>query len=102
MRITNVCPLGDLDIDAIGLTVPAGATVDVPDVVAGRAPEARVVACEVALVVAVVARDHEVAKACREEWGTLDHGEGLLAQPGNWVPAKTVKAAKAGNEGGSE
>jgi hypothetical protein len=95
VKIQNVSPLGSLDIDVLGLTVPGGATVEVPDAVAGRPPEARVAACEAELVAATARLDHHAAKALREEWTTLDHGVGLLAQPSNWRPAATPKTVKA-------
>ena len=95
MKIVNVSPLGDLEIDVLGLLVRAGQTVDVPDAVAGRQPEPRVAECEAELVAATAALDHARAKALREEWPTLDHGAGLLAQPGNWRPAAAPKAGKA-------
>lgn len=34
--VKNVSPLGDLDVPALRITVPAGATVDVPDEVAAN------------------------------------------------------------------
>lgn len=106
MKIRYVGPLDAVEIELPRerrLVVRRGADVDVPDVIAGRAPEAAVKACEVELVDAVARQDHEVAKRCREQWGELDHGEGLLAQVDNWQPvvakAAKSKAAEAVEEG---
>lgn len=91
MKITHVGAVDAFEIE-IGagrtVVVKRGETVDVPAAVAGRPPEARVAACEAELVAAVAAIDHDKARALREEWVSLDHGAGLLAQPANWQPAK--------------
>lgn len=84
--------VGDVEV-----TVANSAQVEVSAAVAGRPPEARVAACEAELVAATAARDHARAAALRDEWTTLDHGAGLLAQVGNWQAVAT-KAAKSGDE----
>ena len=58
IQITNVSPLGELDVPILGRVVPYGASVDVDSLIAGRTPEASVEG---------------------------DLGEGLLAQVGVWA-----------------
>jgi hypothetical protein len=62
VHITYVGPYDEVVVAATGLTAKRGETVEVADQIAGRAPKGD------------------------------DPGEGLLAQPTNWQPAKTTAA----------
>ena len=48
---------------------------------------------------AVLALDHNLAKALEAEIVGLDYGSGLLAQAGNWQPVAAPKATKAAKDG---
>lgn len=104
-RITYIGSADMVDLDEIGRVFPNGVargeTLDVPAWLAGRAPEAAVAACEAELADAVAKASHARAAAAREQWGVLDHGEGLLAQVRNWQPAKPAKG-KAESDGGEQ
>lgn len=64
VKITNVSPLGDLDVPILGRVVTAGESVDVDVDIAGAVPD-----------------------LTKEG----DSGSGLLAQVGTWAPASTTK-----------
>jgi hypothetical protein len=98
MQVKYVGPFDAIELDGFG-EVKHGDVIDVPADVAGRAPDARVDAAHAELAVAVAALDHERAKALREEIIGLDHGAGLLGQPGNWqAPAKSTKSTQTAEE----
>lgn len=99
MKVKYVGPFDGVELDGFG-TVKNGETIDVPDTVAGHAPDPRVDVAHRELHAAIEALDHEAAKALREEIIGLDAGVGLLAQPGNWeaVSSKSSKAAAGGEE----
>ena len=101
IRYVGVHDAVTITVRGAEVVVAKDATVDVPDDVAGRAPEARVAACQAELVDATAARDHARAAALRDEWTVLDHGAGLLAQVDNWqaVATKPAKTAATGEEG---
>lgn len=64
VKITNVSPLGDLDLPILGRIVKAGESIDIDADIAGVVPDPTVEG---------------------------DIGSGLLAQVGNWAPAFSTK-----------
>lgn len=101
MQVKYVGPFDAIELDGVGV-VNHGETVDVAAELAGRPPSARVEAAHAELRDAVAALDHERAKALREEIVDLDHGAGLLAQPGNWQPVGASKSTSKAAAGGEE
>lgn len=87
MQITYVGPFDSIEIPEVGI-VARNASVSVSSDLAGHPPVARLAVALADLVAATEAIDHPGAAALRKEIAGLDHGEGLLAQPSNWVPAK--------------
>ncbi len=98
MQVKYVGPFDAVELDGFG-EVKQGAVIDVPAEVAGNAPDARVEAAHAELAEATAALDHERCKALREEIIGLDHGVGLLGQPGNWqAVAKSTKSTPSAEE----
>lgn len=90
----TLIPPADLDVVGLG-PVKAGIPVDVPDEMAGVAPDPRREEEMQKLAAAVAAHDHAAAQACRdvitgtdEDHPPLEMGYGLLAQ--GWTIAPPV------------
>lgn len=85
VKLVNVSPSGDVHVPALGIDVAAGAEVEVPARLAGRAPAWRL---------ATDADDGDPGMYWERRPSDpddldspaeiLDPGEGLLAQPDNW------------------
>lgn len=84
MKITYIGPFDAVEVDVIGAIVQHGESIDVPDDIAGRAPDPRIAEAMLELRDAVAAIDHLRAQALRDEIIGLDAGVGLLAQTSNW------------------
>lgn len=82
----TLIPPADLDVVGLG-TVKAGVPVDVPDEMAGVAPDPRREDAMIELRDAIEAHNHLDAQARRDEISTLEMGYGLLAQ--GWTLAPT-------------
>lgn len=87
----TLVPPADLDVVGLG-TVYAGVPVDVPDEMAGVAPDPRREEAMIELRDAIAAHNHLDAQARRDEISILEMGYGLLAQ--GWTLAPTAKPAK--------
>lgn len=88
----TLIPPADLDVPGLG-SVKAGVPVDVPDQMAGVAPDPRREQAMRELAAAVAAIDHLAAQARRDEIIDLEMGSGLLAQ--GWTIAPAAKAVPA-------
>lgn len=89
MKIKYTGPIDEVELPG-GLTAKRNHVVDVPDEMAGTAPDPRIAVAMVELHDAVVGVDHEGAVKLRKEISGLDFGTGLLAQD-TWeavTPAK--------------
>lgn len=95
MQLTYIGPFDAVEIPDVGV-VEQGQSIDVPDELAGRAPvPGQIPAGLVTLFEAegpdaIVALDEEALAAFEDDELVdvlLDPGEGLLAQPSNWVEA---------------
>ena len=91
----NLIPPADLTVPALRRDVFAGVAVEVPDELAGVAPDPRVEAAHAELAEAIAAIDHEAAQRLRDEIAGLEHGHGLLAQGWTHAPAGTTAAEPA-------
>ncbi len=98
MRLRYIGPYAPPVSTAFGTTDDEG-FIDVPDGIAGRAPDPRLHAAMEELAAAVAAINHEAASVLRDEiTGTadapaLDVGEGLLAQHETWTLVKASTAS---------
>jgi hypothetical protein len=101
MQIVYVGPFESVDFLDAGnrRTAVRGTPIDVSPDLAGKAPDPRIEAAHLEHRAAVMALDHNRAKALEAEIVGLDYGSGLLAQAGNWQPVAAPKAAKAAKDG---
>ena len=101
MQIVYVGPFESVDFldDGSRRTAVRGTPIDASPALAGKSPDPRIEAAHAEHRAAVLALDHNLAKALEAEIVGLDYGSGLLAQAGNWQPVAAPKAAKAEKDG---
>ena len=85
-------------VEVAGQTVKRNHQFEVDADTAGRPPEPRVADAQAELAAAVAAIDHDGAARLRDEIAGLDFGEGLLAQPDNFVAVETKATKKDGDK----
>lgn len=79
MKLKYVGPHDEVELPG-GLTVKRNHQIEVPDELAGKAPDARIAEAMVELHDAVENHDHPAGVKLRKEIAELDFGTGLLAQ----------------------